>query len=305
MTRAAWMRRFNVRGVFWRQFLRWACLAIPLWTESLAIGLSCVFFLLWGPGRRGVMQNLRSIIPGSSPVANFFRTYRVFWNFAWTITDTMRFRELRVVPDWEFVGYEHFTALLRENGGAIMLTAHMGSYDLGAHLFTETTNRSVLMVRAPEIDPDTRQFEEELHVGRSGDALRVDFNTKASDLALELLDAARSGEIVAIQGDRVTPGIASVTTKLFGVTTELPAGPFALAMAARVPIYPVFVTRCGRRRYRMVSCPPIHLERRSRQRDVDVQRAADEWAADLERIIASSWHQWFAFEPFAKHEVRA
>jgi lauroyl/myristoyl acyltransferase len=294
------MRRFNVRGVFWRQFLRWACLTIPLWAEGLAIGISCAFFLLWGPGRRGVMENLSRILPGSSALANLFRTYRVFWNFAWTIADTMRFRELRAVPDWEFAGYEHFNALLHEPGGAIMLTAHMGSYDLGAHLFTETTRRSVLMVRAPEIDPDTRRFEEKLHDDTTGDALRVDFNTKTSELAFELLDAVRSGEIVAIQGDRVTPGIASVTTKLFGVETELPAGPFALAMAGRVPIYPVFVTRTGRRRYRMITFKPIRLERRSRHRDDDIQRAVDEWASDLQGIIASGWQQWFAFEPFAK-----
>lgn len=279
-------------------------MTIPLWAEGLALSISCMFFMLWGAGRRGVMRNLSAIIPRSTPFANFLRTYRVFWNFAWTVADTMRFRELRVVPDWEFQGYSHFESLLKEPGGAIMLTAHMGSYDLGAHLFTETTKRSIVMVRAPEIDPETHQFERRLHVETAGDALRVDFNTKASDLAFELLDAVRSGEIVAIQGDRVTPGISSVMTTLFGVPARLPAGPFALAMAARVPIYPVFVTRRGRRRYRMITFKPIRLERRSRDRDEDVKRAVDEWAADLEQIIASSWHQWFAFEPFAR-EVEA
>ena len=48
-----------------------------------------MFFLLWGPGRRGVMRNLSAIMPGSSAIANFFRTYRVFWNYAWTITDNV------------------------------------------------------------------------------------------------------------------------------------------------------------------------------------------------------------------------
>ena len=34
MTKSSrWWRRFLVRGVFWRQFLRWAVLNVPLWLE--------------------------------------------------------------------------------------------------------------------------------------------------------------------------------------------------------------------------------------------------------------------------------
>jgi predicted LPLAT superfamily acyltransferase len=98
----------------------------------------------------------------------------------------------------------------------------------------------------------------------------------------------------------VTPGIAAYATTLFGKRTLMPAGPFALAMAARVPIYPVFVMRRGRRRYRLVSGKPIRVERRSRNRDVDLQLAIDEWARDLEQVIRAGWFQWFTFEPYSE-----
>ncbi len=293
------LRGFNVRGVFWRRFLRWACLNIPVWLEPIAIATWTLLFLLSGSVRRGVMINLRSIIRGSNDFTNFFRTYVVFWNYAWTITETMRFKELRVVPDWEFDGYENFLSMVGREGGAIVLTAHMGSYDLGAHLFAAMTDRKILMVRAPEVDPETQTFEASHHQMTTGNAFRIDFNTNSTELAFELLDAARRGEIVAIQGDRVTHGISGFKTRLFGLPTELPAGPFALAMAARVPIYPLFVIRRGRRHYRLVARPPIVLERVSRRRDDDIQVAGDAWAAELERAIAKSWHQWFAFEPFS------
>jgi len=83
-------RRFQVKGVFWRQFLRWAVLNIPLSIEPAVIAWWSLFFLLWGPGRRGVMQNLAAIKPGSWAITNFVRTLRVFWNYAWTITDNKR-----------------------------------------------------------------------------------------------------------------------------------------------------------------------------------------------------------------------
>ena len=294
------LRGFLVRGVLWRQLLHWAVLNIPMWIEPLVIGWWSMFFLLWGPGRRGVMRNLSAILAGSSPIANFFRTYRVFWNYAWTITDNARFRLLRTIPDWDFEGIENFETLQSYSGGAILLTAHMGSYDLGAALFAELTTRRIVMVRAPEADPETRQFEERVHEEKGVGGLRVGFNTTASDLAFDLLSALQSGEIVAIQGDRVTPGVATVETTLFGKRTRIPAGPFALAMATQAPIFPLFVMRTGRRRYCLLTHEPIKLVRTSRDRDDDIRRGVDEWVRALETAIRRGWQQWFAFEPYSE-----
>ncbi len=257
------------------------------------------FFLSWGPGRRGVMRNLSAIRPKSSAFANFFRALRVFWNFAWTVTDNIRFKELRTLPDWEFVGMEYFERLQSEPGGAIILTAHMGSYDLAAQVFTEMTSRRVYMVRAPETDPQTQEFERQQMLRTGREDVTVEFNTKTSDLALDLLAAIQRGELVAIQGDRVTPGIAAFPARLFGKPIEIPSGPFALAMAARVPIYPLFVIRSGRRRYRLHTCAPIVVQRTTARRDDDLREAVDSWARQLETIIDAGWYQWFAFEAFS------
>jgi phosphatidylinositol dimannoside acyltransferase len=291
--------RFHAQGVFWRQVLRWAVLNVPIWLEPAVMALWALIFLLWGPGRRGVMRNLSAILPRSSPVMNFLRVYRVFWNFAWTIADNVRFKELRVVPDWEFEGLEHFEELQSRPGGAIILTAHMGSYDLAAQLFAETSSRQIVMVRAPETDAATRRFEEDLDARTRAAGLTIDFSTRANELALDLLHALRNGEIVAIQGDRVTPGIAALPATLFGKTTMLPAGPFALAMAARVPIYPLFVIRLGRRRYRLYTAPPLEVVR-TRDRGEAFARAATQWSEELERVVRAGWQQWFEFRPFSE-----
>lgn len=299
-----WLRRFHAHGVFWRQFLRWAVLNVPYWIEPFLLAMWALFFvLLWNSGRRGVMYNLKAIIPGSSWLANFFRAYRVFWNFAWTIDDKARFKELHVVPDWEFVGREHVDRLHEGHGGAIVLTAHMGNYDLGAYLFAALSKRQMVMVRAPEVDPDTRRFEAELDGRTAAEALKVDFSTRSNDLALDLLDALQRGEIIAVQGDRVTPGITSLPATLFGRRTELPVGPFALAMAARVPIYPVFIFRLGRRRYRLVVGEPFEVKR-TRDRAEAFEKAMAHWTRELESVLHEAWFQWFYFDPFSQEPPR-
>jgi KDO2-lipid IV(A) lauroyltransferase len=298
-----WFRRFLPHGVFWRHLLRFGVLNTPLWVEGPIMACWAALFLFWRSGRRGVMRNLSAIIPGSWPVTNFFRTWRVMYNFAWTIADNVRFKELRVTPDWEFAGREQFERLQSESGGAIILTAHMGSYDLGAQLFAESSRRQIVMVRAPEVDPQTRQYEQEQQGRTRAESLKVDFSTRASDLALDLLDAVRRGELVAIQGDRVTPGISTVAATLFGQPARLPSGPFALALAARVPIYPLFIVRRGRRRYRLVVGKPIEVVR-TRDRAESFNRAVGEWTRELESVIRPSWFQWFAFEPFSPEPAR-
>ncbi|HEX6177850.1 MAG TPA: lysophospholipid acyltransferase family protein [Thermoanaerobaculia bacterium] len=294
-----WIGRGRVYGVFWRQLLRLAVLNCPPFVEPTVMAWWSAFFLLWGPGRRGVMRNLSIIKPGSWAITNFFRTYRVFWNFAWTITDNARFRELAITPDWHFKGLEHLAELESRPGGAIILTAHMGSYDLGANVFSTVSSRQIVMVRAPETDPKTQQFESEQRETGTAETLRVNFNVNSTDLAIELLHAIEAGHLIAIQGDRVTSGVASVNVKFFGRTVPLPAGPFALAMASRAPIYPLFIIRGGRRRYVLQTCPPITVERRSRNRDEDLRAAVQAWAQQLETVVASQWQQWFTFEPFA------
>lgn len=295
----SWARRFLPHGVFWRHLLRWAVLNVPYWLEAPILGFWAFLFLTWRSGRRGVMANLRAILPRSSSIANLVGVYRVMWNFAWTIDDNVRFKELGVVPDWEFVGREHFDRLVKEPGGAIILTAHMGSYDLGAHLFAQTTNRRIVTVRAPEVDPETRRFEE-AQLGRT--PVQVDFSTRSSDLAIDLLHALQRGEIIAIQGDRVTPGISTLPATLFDRRTTLPSGPFALSMAARVPIYPLFVVRLGRRRYRLVVGEPFDV-RRTADRAEAFDAAMTRWTRELENVIRDAWFQWYAFAPFAQEQA--
>ena len=62
-------------------------------------------------------------------------------------------------------------------------------------------------------------------------------------------------------------------------------------------IYPVFVVRIGRRRYRLVTSRPIVITR-SRNRDDDFARAVAQWMTELEAVVRACWYQWFTFEPY-------
>jgi lauroyl/myristoyl acyltransferase len=244
------------------------------------------------------MYNISAILPSSSAPANLARVLRVFWTFACTITDTARFNERGDPVDWEFSGLRHFNRLVESPEGAIIVTAHMGNYDLGSYLFARRMKRPITIVRAPEIDPQTQQYESATREKISTDGFRVDYNTDPQLLAIDLVHALRDRHIVAIQGDRVTRGIAAFPVTLFGRPCSVPSGPFALAMATGSLIYPLFVIRTGWKRYRVLTFEPIECRRTGRDRDADLQRAVGAWTEVLERVVREHWQQWFMFDPF-------
>jgi predicted LPLAT superfamily acyltransferase len=155
------------------------------------------------------------------------------------------------------------------------------------------------MVRAPETDARTRDWVEEHHGRTATEGLKIDFNTGAGELALDLLEALQHGDIIAIQGDRVTPGIGTLPARLFGYSMEVPTGPFALAMAAGVPIFPLFIFRRGHRRYRLLVGKPFDVIR-TRNRAESFDRAVMRWTEELEIAVRGAWFQWFTFQPYSK-----
>jgi lauroyl/myristoyl acyltransferase len=292
-----WTSRFAVRGVFWRQYLDWATLNMPFYTYPvLHCFMTFFFFFFAAPARRIVLANLAIILPGSSRPMNYLRVLRTFYNYAWTISEAAIHKLNKEEFAYEIIGAQWLDQLAAAQG-AIVLTAHMGNYDLGAALFAEKFHREIRLVRAPEPDRQTAQHLS-ASLEKSGEgAVKVDYNTAGALLSFDLLNALRLGEIVSIQGDRLEGDLAEIPAHLFGRDVRLPNGPFVLAQVAQTPIYPLFIARSGYRSYQIIVREPITVLRSGRDRDADLAQAVEKWSRVLEQLIAERWNQWFAFAP--------
>jgi lauroyl/myristoyl acyltransferase len=180
---------------------------------------------LAAPARKTIHCQLSSILPGSSSLMNYLRTFRTFYNFAWTLTDAATFKLLKAPFTYELAG-ENFLNGLAATERAIILTAHMGNYDLGAGLFTEKFTREIRMVRAPEPDELTAQHVDCSLEQSSRGAVKVDYSTEGTSLSFDLLAALRAGQIISIQGDRVVGNVARSAARFFSKQVFMPTGPF-------------------------------------------------------------------------------
>jgi lauroyl/myristoyl acyltransferase len=289
--------RFAVHGFFWRQCIDWVVLHVPAVCHPLLVFLATlIFFFLAAPARKTALAHLAVVLPGSWRVTNYFRVFRIFWNFGWALTDAAAYRLRKPRFTYELSGESNLNDLTAARG-CILLTAHLGNCDLGAAIFAEKFQRGLRMVRAPEPDALSGQHLDRSLEESGAGAVKVDYNTDGTLLSFDLLNALRRGEIVSIQGDRVMGEVSQAPVALFGQTVLLPNGPFVLALVSGAPIYPLFVIRSGYRRYKIVTREPITCLRSGESRDQDVAAAMRRWADVLEKEISRSWPQWYAFTP--------
>lgn len=287
---------FHVTGIFWYRVHGWIIRSIP---EPL-LGVVSVFFALFffvclRKIRAAIASNLEVVQGTCGWWERQRRIFLTIWSFGWCLNE----REERLTTGRPFhvevEAIEIWNEVARSGQGFVLVTAHLGNFEVGSMLPAQLQGRHVHLVREPEADARAQAYFQEVLAGFTQSRYTMHFQSDDPLQGLELLDALRRGEIVAIQGDRPRTGARSIDATLFGRPFPLPPGPAALARIADVPLLPVFVFREGRRRYRVVFRPPIRAPRTD-DRAADLATTMRQVASEVERAIRRAPHQWFCFK---------
>jgi lauroyl/myristoyl acyltransferase len=292
------VERLSVFGDLPTRALKWGVGLAPWFLEPVVTGMwTVLFFLVAGGQRRAVCANLSALFPGSGRLTTLGRALRVFWTFAQTYVDAVRCKELGEQVDWVIDGLEHLEDVSSRSEGCIILTAHMGNYDLAAPLFAAEFGRTLHTVRAPERNPQLHAMHEaELRDWEQQyPFFKVHYNMPGEMLGVELAKYLAAGEVVAVQADRVLFDVSQVAVDAGeGRKLILPRGPLMLAQATGAPCFPLFILRDGWRRYRVQVMPALEVPKR--RRGQDASEAVQVWADTLLGVVRRHWWQWFVFE---------
>jgi lauroyl/myristoyl acyltransferase len=192
------------------------------------------------------------------------------------------------------VGDERLVAASHEGKGSILLTAHVGNFELGG-LFLARLGLEVAAVYVPDPSPVVERHREEARRMLGVRGLPIDTSPFAF---LPVRKALEENRCVAIQGDRDVSGTGR-RMPFFGRTASFPVGPFRLAQMSGAPIFPVFVLQEDDGRYRTVVEEPIRIPNlRGDDGDAAVAAALACFVASLERTIRAYPSQWYLFTRF-------
>jgi len=305
--RGGWARRLGVFGDLPTRFLLSGLRFAPFFVEPLLVtAWTAVFFAVAREQRRAVAGNLRALFPDWDRARALRGAFRVFRNFAATYVDGLRVETGSGDVAWVIEGRDSFDRMAAAKEGCIVLTAHMGNYDMAAPLFASKFRRTIHAVRAPEREPEMQRIREAELRAREAEqpCFRTLYNHGGEMLGIELARLLAEGQVVAVQGDRVVFEVSPMEVEVEpGLLMALPRGPLVLARVSGATCFPLFIVRDGWRRYRVRVFPPLELPPRRRGAAEDA--AAVPWARAILGVVREHWEQWFVFEPVFRRREEA
>lgn len=291
----------------WFGVFRWMARTLPPeWVARLAAATAEQAVWRRASVRGAILANVGAVLdlPPSDPrVQETGRTMVSNHSRLWT--DFLRWSSRRAALPAVLVarrsGTEHLLAARDAGRSAILLTAHVGNFELGG-LFLRDLGIPVAVAYVPDPSPVVERHRAESRAALGVEGIPV---TSSPFAFVPLLAALRAGRFVAMQGDRDVSGTGRLLP-FFGRAASFPVGPFRLAAASGAPILPVFILMEPDGRYRILVEPPILLAPSPRSRTgrepAELDAAMTRWVGILERVIRENPSQWYLFTRFSGGE---
>ncbi len=257
-----------------------------------------VFFVILKRERRAVTGNLRRV-SGKRGLALQWKVYKVFYSFCdlmvsyCFVPQATHSQLLGMLVDADD-GSGKIDQYLAAGNGLIVWTAHVGNSEFASRLLS--MNGPVNVARVVEDKP----AEIVLRNLMASERLKTVDLKGGVGASIELLQALRRNEMVAIQGDRVYQR-HTFEVPFFSKPTSFPLGPFLLSQVSGAPVLPVFVIRRGWLRYQvlmgdLIPAAPSRVKRGDR--DADMYEAMCQAVRFLEKTLATHCDQWMNFFDF-------
>ncbi|WP_370299502.1 lipid A biosynthesis acyltransferase [Abyssibacter sp.] len=293
-------RSYQERGSgFWIRSVFWFGVRLGRPATRCVLWPIVAYFLLTGrAARRASRDFLRVAL--RRPV-RWGDQWRHFFYFAATILDRLYFYAGRTAAfDVRVDGAELFDPILESGRGALLLSAHFGSFDamrVAAEQREDAFSLRILMDLS-----HSEALNKALRAVNPAflDAI-IDSSQAANELGLRIREAVAEGDVVGLMADRVNSAQErSVDCRLFDRAVRVPATPWLLAAVLRVPVILGLCTYEGANRYR-VSFELLHPGGEaigSRQRMDFVQLQAQGYLDRIEAHARRNPYNWFNFYPY-------
>ena len=199
--------------------------------------LNCVavYYTLFRPAiRKKANYYLTRRFKTHNPLAQLLHCYRIYVDLGKALIDRATIG-IKGVESINIVSHDldKLLALIREGHGLILLTAHVGCWQIAMAQLRSFNAPVSLLLHREEGDVDLHYFE---HTGVSAPFRIIDPLGYMSGV-LEMMDVLRKGEVVSIMGDRVFGSDKNtVSVNFLGGKVRFPFSAFKLASATGAPI---------------------------------------------------------------------
>lgn len=189
-------------------------------------------------------------------------------------------------------GYEEFRRHADGEEGFMLLSSHIGCYEIAGYTLVSRKKRFNALVfggeKATVMEGRQQRFDD-------NNIRMIPIMADMSHLFL-VSEALADHEIVSMPADRVIGSPKTVECQLLGAKTKLPLGPFSVATMRSLDVLAVNVMKTSRRGY-TAYVAPLAYDKEAPRRE-QMRQLAQSYATELEARIRQYPEQWFNFYDF-------
>ncbi len=259
-------------------------------TQRLVSGLGRRIFDAQGKNARWALANIEVAYPAWTDEQRRELGRESYAHFGLNAIDYLRsshWTDEEVLKRCPLEGVEHIEKALLKGKGALLLTLHIGAWEVGVQAIALqlAPHRPVVVGRPMR---NKALYERITRTRRRGGAAELIDRRRA---AIQILRALRGGRPVGVLLDQYSRRSRGVFVPLFGARCSTSAGIATLALRTGAPVVPCYVLRAGPDRHRGIFLPELEISLTGdRKKDIEVATTA--YNAALEKIIRANPEQW-------------
>lgn len=253
-----------------------------------------LYYTLFRPAVRARSRHyLQRRFPGRKPLASLWDSYRLNLGIGRILVDRAALgilgpSRLKV----SLAGGEELQALLSEGHGLVLVTAHVGCWQLAMSSLSVLATPVSLLIHREEGDRDRHFFEH----GSGRAPYRIIDPAGYLGGTMEMLQVLKDGEVLCIMGDRVMGGESgTIRVDFLGESVDLPFSPYKLASATQAPVAVIFPYRDQAGNYTLQVARVIRVPEHLGRSAAAYRPYATQFAEALEEFVSAHPYQFFNF----------
>ena len=263
----------------------------PRWAVGVGAGLGRLVALVHGPRTAIARINLEIAFPDWTPAARRRVIRESFANMGRHLAELALLQGAHrdaLLDSVRFEGWEHLEAARARSkaGGVILLTAHLGSWELGAIAGVRAGVPVCVVHRVfqnPYLEAMVRRW-------RSESGMQVE---ALGEAARGVLRALRQGKAVGILFDQDAPRQEAIFVPFFSQQAATRSAPARLAARTRTPVVPIaFLRQPDGFSHEVRAWPPLDLEMEDPGDPELLARNVTRMNRALEDVIRANPEQW-------------
>jgi predicted LPLAT superfamily acyltransferase len=263
-----------------------------VWPAYFLLRFVALYYLVFNSSYKYISDYFRQRL-GYGQWQTIRSVYRNYYLFGQTLIDKIVVMSgIKAPYSFEF-DHEHYIEDIMAGGkGGILISAHMGNYELAGYYF----NRLPVRVNIVMVDNEQQQIKEYLE-SVMHDRSKMNIITIKEDMShvYEISTALQNNELIALHADRFVAGSKTITGNFLGKDAQFPMGPFVLATSFKVPVSYVFCFKDNAMHYHLSSSKPVEYTGNKKE---TIPAALADYIKELEAKVKQYPEQWFNYYNF-------